>query len=116
VEDKPLEMCKDIPFDLELTQSIAQPKRLNGEGLLQLTCQVDLVKDDTKSAKVAKGNDVHVKPKKVDMLMQKDVSLKVLNLLKRKSELASASGKSTVSIDKPIASEVDEMSMTLDKE
>jgi hypothetical protein len=36
--------------------------------------------------------------------------------LKRKSELASANGKSTMSIDKPIVSEVDEMNMTLDKE
>ncbi len=49
------------------------------------------------------------------MLMQKDVLLKELNLLKRKSELAGASGKSQVSIDKPIASEVDEMG-DLDKE
>jgi hypothetical protein len=30
--------------------------------------------------------------------------------------LASANGKSTMSIDKPIVSEVDEMNMTLDKE
>ncbi len=44
------------------------------------------------------------------------MSLKELNLLKRKSELAGASGKSKVNIDKPIASEVDEMGMTLDKE
>ncbi len=116
MEDKPLEMCKDIPFDLELTKSIAQPKGLNREGLLQLTCQVDLVKDDRKSTKVTKGSDVHVKRKEANMLTQIDVSLKVLNLLKRKSELASASGKSTMSIDKPIVNEVDEMSMTLDKE
>jgi hypothetical protein len=29
VKDKPLEMCKDVPFDLEPTKSIIQPKRLN---------------------------------------------------------------------------------------
>jgi hypothetical protein len=44
------------------------------------------------------------------------VSLKELNLLKRKSELVGASGKLTVNIHKPIAIEVDEMGMTLDKE
>jgi hypothetical protein len=39
-----------------------------------------------------------------------------LNLLKKKSELAGGNGKLIVSIDKPIASEVDEMDMTLNKE
>jgi hypothetical protein len=48
VEDKPLEMCKDVPFDLEPTKSIAQPRRLNEKGLLQSTRQVDLMKDDRK--------------------------------------------------------------------
>jgi hypothetical protein len=50
------------------------------------------------------------------LLTQIDVSLKGLNLLKRKNELAGASGKSLVSINKPIANEVDEMGMTLEKE
>jgi hypothetical protein len=74
------------------------------------------MKDGRKSIEVAKGNDVHVKPKGANMLMQRNVSLRKLNLLKRKSELAGASGKSIVSINKPIANEVDEMGMTLDKE
>ncbi len=111
MEDKPLEMCKDVPFDLKLSKSNAQPKGLNEKGLLQFTHQVNLMKDDKKLAKVAKGNDVHVEPKGTNMLTQRDVSLKELNLLKRKSELASASGKSTMSIDKPISSEVDETSI-----
>ncbi len=34
VEDRPLEMCMDVPFDLEPTKSIIQPKRLNEKGLL----------------------------------------------------------------------------------
>ncbi len=42
--------------------------------------------------------------------------LKELNLLNRKSELAGASGKLKLNIDKLIASEVDDMGMTLDKE
>ncbi len=69
-----------------------------------------------RSTEIAKGNDVHVKPQGADMLTQKDVLLKELNLLKKKSELVGASGKSIVSIDKPIAREVDEMGMTLDEE
>jgi hypothetical protein len=36
--------------------------------------------------------------------------------LKRKSELAGANGKLTMSINKPITNEVDEMDMILDKE
>jgi hypothetical protein len=36
------------------------------------------------------------------MLTQRDVSLKELNLLKRKNEFAGVSGKLIVSIDKPI--------------
>jgi hypothetical protein len=51
------------------------------------------MKDGKRSAKVAKGSDVHVKPKKAYMLTQKDVSLKELNLLKRKNELAGVNGK-----------------------
>jgi hypothetical protein len=74
------------------------------------------MKDDRRLVEVAKGTDVHVKPKGADMLTQKYVLLKELNLLKRKSELANASGKLTVSINKPIAGEVDEIGMTLDKE
>jgi hypothetical protein len=116
MEDKPLEMCKDVLFDLELTKSVAQPKGLNEKGLLQSTCQVDLTKDDRKLIQVTKGNDVHVKLKGTNMLTQRNMSLKKLNLLKRISELVGGSGKSTVSIDKPIASEMDEMNMTLDKE
>jgi hypothetical protein len=34
VENKPLEMCKDVPFDLEPAKSITQLKRLNEKGLL----------------------------------------------------------------------------------
>jgi hypothetical protein len=34
------------------------------------------MKDDRKLIEVAKGSDVHVKPKGIDMLTQKDVSLK----------------------------------------
>jgi hypothetical protein len=74
------------------------------------------MKDDKKLAEVVKGSDVHVKPKGANMLRQRHLSLKILNLLKRKNELAGANGKSIVSIDKPIASEMDEMSMTLNKE
>jgi hypothetical protein len=44
------------------------------------------------------------------------VSLRELNLLKRKNELMGASGKSTVRIDKPIISEKDEMVLTINKE
>jgi hypothetical protein len=69
VEDRPLEMCKDVPFDLELAKSITQLRRLNKKGILQSTHQVDLMKDDRMSVEVAKGSDVHVEPKGVDMLM-----------------------------------------------
>jgi hypothetical protein len=89
---------------------------LNEKGLLQSTRQVDFMKDDKKLAQVARGSDVHVKPKGTDMLTQRDMLLNELNLLKSKNELAGASGKSTMSINKPIASEVDEMNMNLDKE
>jgi hypothetical protein len=65
------------------------------------------MKDGKRSTEVAKGSDVHVKLKGIDMLTW-DVSLKELNLLKRKSELVGANGKSTMSIDKPIVSVVDE--------
>jgi hypothetical protein len=74
------------------------------------------MKDDKRSTKVAKEGDVHVEPTRVNMLTKIDVSLKQLNLLKRKSELTSASGKSTMSINKPIASEEDEMGLTPSKE
>jgi hypothetical protein len=74
------------------------------------------MKDDKRSTKVAKEGDIHVEPTGVDMLMQRDVLLKELNLLKRKSELTCASGKSIVSINKPIVSEEDEMGLTLSKE
>ncbi len=49
------------------------------------------------------------------MLTQRDVSLKELNWLKRKCELMGASGKSTVNINKPIASEEDEMGLNPNK-
>jgi hypothetical protein len=54
--------------------------------------------------------------KKANMLTQKYVSLKELNLLKRKNVLAGANGKSIMNINKPIVSEMDEMDMILDKE
>jgi hypothetical protein len=60
--------------------------------------------------------DVHIEPIGVDMLTQIDVSLKELNLLKMKNELTGDSGKSTMSINKPIASEEDEMGLTPSKE
>ncbi len=50
------------------------------------------------------------------MLMQKDVSLKEMNLLKRKNDLMGISGKSTMSINKPITSEENDMGLTLNKE
>jgi hypothetical protein len=78
--------------------------------------QVNLTKDDKRSTKVAKEGGVHVEPTRVDMLTQKDVSLKELNLLKRKNELTGATGKLIVSINKPIASEEDEMGLTPNKE
>jgi hypothetical protein len=34
MEDTPLEMCMDVPFDLEPAKSITQLKGLNGEELL----------------------------------------------------------------------------------
>jgi hypothetical protein len=34
VEDKPLEMCRDLSFDLESAKSITQLRRLNKEELL----------------------------------------------------------------------------------
>jgi hypothetical protein len=116
VENKPLEMCMDVPFGLESAKSIIQLKRLNRKKLLQSMRQTDLMKDDKRLIEVAKEGDVHVKPTRVDMLTQRDVSLKELNLLKRKSALMSASGKSTLSIDKPITSEEDEMGLTPNKE
>jgi hypothetical protein len=76
VEDRPLEMCKDVPFDLEPTKSIIQPRRLNRKGLLSSIHQIDLMKNDKKSTEVAKGSDVNVESKGVNMLTQIDVSLK----------------------------------------
>jgi len=81
-----------------------------------VTCQINLMKDDRRLAEITKGSDVHVKLKGVDMLTQRDVLLKELNLLNRKNELAGANGKATVSIDKPIANGMDEMGMTINKE
>jgi len=45
------------------------------------------------------------------MLMWKDVSSKESNLLKRKSEMMGANGKSIVSIDMSIMNEVSETSV-----
>jgi len=50
------------------------------------------------------------------MLTQRDVSLKKLNLLKRNNELMGASGKLTMSINKPIYIEKDKMGLTPYKE
>jgi hypothetical protein len=74
------------------------------------------MKDDKRLAEMAKEGDVHVKPIRVGMLTQRDVSIKELNLLKKKNELIGASGKSTMNIDRPITNEEDEMGLTLDKE
>ncbi len=63
------------------------------------------MKDDKRSTKMTKEGDVHVKPTRANMLTQRDVSLKELNLLKMKSELMGVNGKWTRNIDKPIASE-----------
>jgi hypothetical protein len=78
--------------------------------------QVNLMKDGKRSAELAKEGDVHVQSTRADMLTQKDVSLKELNLLKKKNVLMGASGKFIVSIDKPIASEEYEMDLTPNKE
>jgi hypothetical protein len=85
VVDRPLEMCMDVPFDLKPIKLITQLIGLNGKGLLQLTRHINLMKDGKRSIKITKENDVHVEWKRVDMLTQKDVSLKDLNLFKRKS-------------------------------
>ncbi len=61
-------MCMDVPFDLKSAKLIPQLIGLNKEGLLQLTHQIDLMKDAERSIEIAKGSDVHVKPKRVDML------------------------------------------------
>jgi hypothetical protein len=74
------------------------------------------MKDDKWSAEVAKEGDVHVEPTGADMLTQRNLLLKELNLLKIKNELMGANGKLTVSINKPITNEEDEMGLTLDKE
>jgi hypothetical protein len=100
-------MCRDVSFDLEPTKSITQLRGLNIEELLQLMHQIDLMKDDKRLVEVTKEGDVHVESTWIDMLTHRDVSLKELNLLKRKSELTGVSGKLTVSINKPIVSEED---------
>jgi hypothetical protein len=64
--------------------------------------QIDLMKDDKRSIEATKEGDVHVERTGVDMLTQRDVSLKELNLLKRKNEFTRVSGKLIVSINKPI--------------
>ncbi len=80
VEDRLLEVCKDVPFDLKLAKTITQPRRLNKEELLWLIHQIDLMKDRKWSTKVAKEGDVHVELIGADMLMQRNVSLKELEL------------------------------------
>jgi hypothetical protein len=62
VENKPLEMCRDVSFDLEPIRSIAQLLALNKRELLQLMRQIDLMKDDKRLVEVAKEVDVHVEP------------------------------------------------------
>ncbi len=42
--------------------------------------QINFMKDDKRSAEVAKEGDVHFESTKVDILTQRDVSLKELNL------------------------------------
>jgi hypothetical protein len=79
-------------------------------------CQVDLMKDDKSSTEVAKEGDVHVEPIGASMLMQKDVSIKELDLLKKINELTCANGKSTMNINKPIINEKDEIGLTVEKE
>jgi hypothetical protein len=54
-------MCKDVPFDLESTKSIIQPRRLNRKELLHSMCQINLMKDDKRSIEVVEEGDVHVK-------------------------------------------------------
>jgi hypothetical protein len=73
-------VCKDVPFDLKLAKTITQPRRLNKEELLWLIHQIDLMKDRKWSTKVAKEGDVHVELIGADMLMQRNVSLKELEL------------------------------------
>ncbi len=84
VEDRLLEVCKDVPFDLKLAKTITQPRRLNKEELLWLIHQIDLMKDRKWSTKVAKEGDVHVELIGADMLMQRNVSLKELELFFKK--------------------------------
>ncbi len=60
MENKPLEMCRDLSFDLELAKSIIQLRGLNIKELLQSMRQVNLMKDDKRLAKVVKEVDVHV--------------------------------------------------------
>ncbi len=112
VENRRPKICMDVPFDLEPIKSIIQPRGLNGEELLQSMHQVNLMKDDKRSTEMAEEGDVHVELTRADMLTQRDVSFKELNLLKRKNALMGASGKLIVSIDEPIASEEDEMGLT----
>jgi len=100
-------MCRDVSLDLELAKSITQLRGLNREELLQLMHQIDLMKDDKRLVEVTKEGDVHVESTRIDMLTHRDVSLKELNLLKRKSELTGVNGKLTMSINKPIVSEED---------
>ncbi len=66
----------DVFFNLKLAKLIIQLIGLNEQGLLQSTHQVDLMKNGKRLVEVAKGNDVHVESKGVDMLVQIDVSLK----------------------------------------
>jgi hypothetical protein len=74
------------------------------------------MKDDKKSVEMAKESDVHVEPIGADMLTQINVSIKELNLLKKKSELISVSSMLTMSIDKPNTNEEDEVGLTPEKE
>ncbi len=100
-------MCRDVSFDLEPAKLITQLRGLHIEELLQLMHQINLMKDDKRLVEVTKEGDVHIEPTRIDMLTQRDMSLKELNLLKRKGELTGVSGKLIMNIDKPIGSEED---------
>jgi acyl-ACP thioesterase len=65
------------------------------------------MKNNKRLVEVTKEGDVHVKSTRIDMFTHIYLSLKELNLLKRKSELTGVSGKLTVSTNKPIVSEED---------
>jgi hypothetical protein len=74
-----------------------------------------LTKDDNRSTKMAKENDVHVELTWVNMLTWKRVSSKKSNLLKMKNEMTGTNGNSTMSINMSIMSEMNDTSLKTDK-